>query len=208
MGSAEASNEIAKLNLLSYLDERPIVVCVAGPNGAGKSTFYEAFLEDAGLRYVNADDLASELELDPYAAAEVADKLRGEFVTRGESFIFETVFSDPVGAKVEFLEEASRSGFQVVVTFIGLSAAALSELRVTMRASQGGHDVPTDKLVARYPRSLANLERAIDRLPVVLVYDNSDLRAPYTPVAQFDHGTQVWRAKKLPRWFPRKRPLR
>lgn len=180
------------------------MVCVAGPNGAGKSTFYEAFLEDAGLRYVNTDDLARELDLDAYTAADVADRLRREFVARRESFIFETVFSDPVGAKVEFLEEVSRSGFLVAVIFIGLSARTLSEQRVSMRASQGGHDVPTDKLVARYPRSIANLERAIDRLPLVLVYDNSDLRSPYTPVAQFDHRAEVWRAKKLPRWFPKK----
>ena len=154
---------------------------------------------------MNADDLARELDLDAYTAAEVADRLRREFVARRESFIFETVFSDPVGAKLAFLEEATRSGLQTALLFIGLSSAHLSEQRVSMRASQGGHDVPTDKLVARYPRSITNLERAIDRLPLVLVYDNSDLRAPYTPLAHFDHGTEVWRAKKLPRWFPRKR---
>jgi predicted ABC-type ATPase len=192
------------LDLLAQLDQRPIVVCVAGPNGAGKTTFYEVFLEDAGLRYVNADDLARELDLDAYTAADVADRLRREFVARQESFIFETVFSDPVGAKVEFLEEATRSGFQAALIFIGLVAANLSEQRVSMRASQGGHDVPTDKLIARYPRSIANLERATKRLPLVLVYDNSDLRSPYTPVAHFDHGSEVWRAKNLPRWFPKK----
>ena len=196
------------MDLLSHLDERPIVVCLAGPNGAGKSTFYEAFLEDAGLRYLNADDLARELELDAYAAAGVADKLRREFVAREESFVFETVFSDPVGSKVTFLEEATRSGFQVVVIFIGLKGATLSEQRVSMRASQGGHDVPTQKLVERYPRTLANLERAIQKLPIVFVYDNSDLRSPYAPVAQFDRGTEVWRAKKLLRWFPKRRPIR
>lgn len=192
------------MDLLAQLDQRPIVVCVAGPNGAGKSTFYEAFLEDAGLRYVNADDLARELDLDAYTAADLADRLRREFVARRESFIFETVFSDPVGAKVEFLEEAVRLGFQAALIFIGLGAAKLSEQRVSIRASQGGHDVPTDKLTARYPRSIANLERAIERLPLVLVYDNSDLRSPYAPVAHFDHGSEVWRAKKLPRWFPKK----
>lgn len=192
------------MDVLAQLDQRPIVVGVAGPNGAGKSTFYEAFLEDAGLRYVNTDDLARELDLDAYTAVDVADRLRREFVARRESFIFETVFSDPVGAKVEFLEEAVRLGFQAALIFIGLGAAKLSEQRVSIRTSQGGHDVPSDKLVARYPRSIANLERAIERLPLVLVYDNSDLRSPYTPVVHFDHGDEVWRAEKLPRWLPKK----
>lgn len=193
------------MDLLSYLHERPIVVCVAGPNGAGKSTFYEAFLEDAGLRYVNADDLAKELQLDAYTAADVADRLRREFVARKESFIFETVFSDPNAAKVAFLAEAAQSGFQVAVIFIGLGGADLSEQRVSMRASQGGHDVPTHKLAARYPRSIMNLQRALRRLPMVLVYDNSDLRSPYAPVAQYAHGNEVWRAPKLPGWFSKKR---
>lgn len=184
------------------------MVCVAGPNGAGKSTFYEAFLEDAGLRYVNADDLARELGLDAYTAADVVHRLRRELVARRESFVFETVFSDPVGAKVEFLEEAARSGFQVALIFIGLNAASVSEQRVAMRASQGGHDVPTQKLVERYPRSIANFERAIARLPIVLAYDNSDLGSPYAPVAYFDHGVEAWRAKKLPKWFPRHRVSR
>lgn len=167
--------------------------------------FHEAFLHDAGLRYINADDLARKLDVDAYTAAQVADKLRREFVARRESFIFETVFSDPVGAKLVFLEEALSSGFQVVLIFIGLSAASVSEQRVSMRASQGGHDVPSDKVAARYPRSITNLARAIDRLPIVLVYDNSNLRSPYAPVAHYAQGHAVWRAKKLPRWLP-KRP--
>jgi dephospho-CoA kinase len=51
------------------LDRRPVIVALAGPNGAGKTTFYHAHLQPAGLRFVNADVLARELNLDPYAAA-------------------------------------------------------------------------------------------------------------------------------------------
>ena len=58
------------------LDQRPVIVALAGPNGAGKTTFYHAHLQPAGLRLVNADVLARELRLDPYAAAKVADALR------------------------------------------------------------------------------------------------------------------------------------
>jgi predicted ABC-type ATPase len=50
------------------LDRRPVIVALAGPNGAGKSTFYHAHLQLAGLRFVNADVLARELDLDPYVA--------------------------------------------------------------------------------------------------------------------------------------------
>jgi hypothetical protein len=34
-------------------------------------------------------------------------------IGRGESFVFETVFSDPVGDKVAFLEEAAGRGYVV-----------------------------------------------------------------------------------------------
>ena len=76
------------------------MIAIAGPNGAGKSTFFHSHLASAGLRFVNADVLAAEIALEPYAAARLADALRRELVKQKESFVFETVFSDPVGDKV------------------------------------------------------------------------------------------------------------
>ena len=48
------------------LDQRPFIGALAGSNGAGKTTFYHAHIQPAGLRFVNADVLARELDLDPY----------------------------------------------------------------------------------------------------------------------------------------------
>lgn len=135
--------------MASPLDQRPIVVALAGPNGAGKTTFYYPHLQPAGLRFVNADILARELNLDPYAAANLAASLRRELVNQRESFVFETVFSDPVGEKLTFLKEVARSGYTVLLCFVGISGPKVSEERVAMRVSQHGHDVPTSKLLAR-----------------------------------------------------------
>lgn len=44
-----------------------------------------------------------------------------------------------------------------------------------MRVSQGGQDVPTEKLVARFPRTLVNLRAALRELPHVLIFDHDDL---------------------------------
>ena len=183
------------------IDQRPIIVALAGPNGAGKTTFYQAHLQRAGLRFVNADVLARELNFEPYAAAKAADVLRGELVKQRESFVFETVFSDPVGDKLSFLKEAILAGYTVVPCFIGISGPKTSEERVAMRVSQGGHDVPTDKLVARYPRTLANLRSAIRDLPHVLIFDNEDLRTPFRRVAVFEGGQMTFRRSPLPRWL-------
>lgn len=184
------------------LDKRPVIVAVAGSNGAGKSTFYEAHLKFAGLRFLNADVLAGELGIDAYQAAEVAAKLRRELVSQGESFVFETVFSDPVGEKLTFLKDAARQGYSVVLCFIGIANADRSEERVAMRVSQGGHDVPADKLTARFPRTLANLKQAIMDLPCVAIFDNDDLAAPFRLAAIYQNGQTTFSATPIPRWLP------
>jgi predicted ABC-type ATPase len=186
----------------SLFDARPIIVALAGPNGAGKTTFYGAHLERAALRFVNADDLARELGISAYDAADAAKRLREALVEQRESFVFETVFSDPVGEKLEFLRRASSLGYTVVLCFIGLESPELSDERVAMRVLQGGHDVPADKIVARYPRTLENLRRAIRELPHLLVFDNSDLGRPFRKVAQFELGKPVELDPAPPRWLP------
>lgn len=183
------------------LDRRPLIVALAGPNGAGKSTFYHAHLRMAGLRFVNADVLARALKINPYEAATVADSLRRELVRQRESFVFETVFSDPVGDKLGFLRDAAAAGYTVVLCFIGISGADVSEQRVAMRVTQGGHDVPTEKLESRYPRTMANLKTALLEIRHVWIFDNDDLRAPYRLVAVYEHGKLVALHKPVPRWL-------
>jgi predicted ABC-type ATPase len=170
------------------LNRRPVIVALAGPNGAGKTTFYHAHLQLAGLRFVNTDLLARELNLDAYAAARMADAIRRQLVAQRESFVFETVFSDPVGDKLAFLKEAADKGYNVVLCFIGISGPGVSEERVAMRVSQGGHGVPAEKLIARFPRTLANLKTAIRDLRHVWIFDNDDLRTPFRRVASFESG--------------------
>ena len=174
------------------LDQRPVIVAVAGPNGAGKSTFYEAHLKSAGLRFLNADVLAGELGIGAYQAAEVTAKLRQEWVNQGESFVFETVFSDPVGDKLAFLKDAAQRGYSVVLCFIHIANVDRSEERVAMRVSQGGHDVPTDKLTARFPRTMANLKQAIKDLPCVAIFDNDELAAPFRLTAIYQNGQRTF----------------
>jgi predicted ABC-type ATPase len=185
------------------LDERPVLVALAGPNGAGKTTFFHAHVQPAGLRLVNADVIGHELDLDPYAAARVAEAIRRRLIEDCESFAFETVFSDPVGDKVDFLKSAADAGYNVILCFIGISGHGISEQRVAMRVSQGGHDVPSEKLRERFPRTMANLKLAIKKLPRVMIFDNDDLRRPYRKVAVFENGKAAFKATPLLRWLAR-----
>lgn len=170
----------------AVFDQRPIMVAIAGPNGAGKTTFYHAHFAPAGLRFVNTDVLGSELGLDAANAMAMANALRRALVLRRESFVFETVFSDPVGDKLTFLAETASRGYTVVLCYIGVASATMSEERVAMRVTQGG---------------AANLHPAIRQLPHVLVFDNSDLQRPYRLVATFERGQCLTRVEPLPPWL-------
>jgi len=183
------------------LSQRPIIVALAGPNGAGKTTFYRTYLRPSGLRFVNADVIALDLRVDTYEAAKVADSLRRQLVEQRESFIFETVFSDPVGDKLAFLKEAESLGYSVVLFFIGIKGPDVSDQRVAMRVLKGGHDVPGDKLRERYPRIMNNLRRALLELPNVRVYDNGDLKRPYRLVATREDGREVELHGPTPDWL-------
>ena len=179
----------------------PLLIMLSGPNGAGKTTFYESHLEALGLPFLNADILARETRMDAYSAAATIAAIRDQLIREGESFITETVFSDPVGEKVQVLADAVASGFDVTLIYIGVASPDLSRLRVQARVAAGGHDVPAEKLVARYRRSLENLHRAIQQLPRVRIYDNSSFQSPHRFLGEFRGGKTVQQTNDaVPDW--------
>ena len=181
----------------------PWLIVLAGPNGAGKSTFYELFLEGLPVPFINADRIARSVFGDrsgvAYEAAQLAEAERRRLVAERRSFVMETVFSDPAGDKVEFLQQARRAGFFVVLAYIGLDSPALAAARVAHRVRNGGHDVPQERISSRFGRSLANLRKALRTVDHVYLYDNSG--APYVRVAELARGRLLWRAARRPPWL-------
>src|SRR5205823_6609520 len=92
-------------------------------------------------------------------------------------------------------------GYTVLLCFIGISGPQKSEERVAMRVSQGGHDVPTNKLLDRYPRILVNLKAAIQELPHVWLFDNDDPRVPFRLVATCENGRIMKLQPPVPMWL-------
>ena len=45
--------------------------------------------------------------------------------------------------------------------------------RVKLRVESGGHDVPTEKIISRYDKSLDNIHRILPLCDVCHIYDNS-----------------------------------
>jgi len=187
--------------LRELLRRRSVLFALAGSNGSGKTSFYRAYLRKSQLPFVNADQLAMQTNVDVYKAAKLADDLRRNLLEERRSFIFETVFSDPVGDKLAFLKEAESAGYTVVLLFVGIASPELSDLRVTMRVSKGGHDVPAHKIVERYARTIANLKSALCELRHVIVYDNSELDRPYRIVAVKQPDTGLKIVSEIPEWL-------
>lgn len=178
---------------------------LAGINGAGKSSFYSRHLAALGLPFVNADLIAREREgrwattaEAAYAAAGEAETRRRALMAERQSFCMETVFSHP--SKLDLLRDATAAGYRVTLIFIGLEGPELALARVFHRGGHGGHEVPVEKILARYPRVMASLGAAIPLVAQVRLYDNSAAGRDYRLVAVFEGGQLVQELAPVPNW--------
>jgi predicted ABC-type ATPase len=183
---------------------RPSLVLLAGPNGAGKSTLYQTRVAPSFAGpFINADIIQREELKDTsmeaaYKAAEVARDRRAEMFRAGKSFATETVFSHP--SKLEIIEEARAHGYIVIVMHVGVDSPDLSVARVKGRADEGGHDVPEEKVRARYTRGQPLIREAVLRSDRGMVFDNSRLNEPPRQVLVFANGRLLQAAPYLPEW--------
>ena len=66
--------------------------------------------------------------------------------------------------------------------------------------SRGGHDVPPDRIEARFPRTLANLPGAVAAASHAVLLDNDLPEAPYRFVAWLENGRLVRTSDLMPAW--------
>ena len=147
---------------MKQAETRPILLVIGGPNGAGKTTFAREYLtrEMKGLRFLNTDEIARGLS--PFDVDSVAfkagriflEEVKGE-IAEGNSLAIESTLSGKAHAKI--IRDAKASGYLIRVHFLWIPSAKFSRKRVTQRTKQGGHDVPTDAIMRRFPRIFTNL---------------------------------------------------
>jgi predicted ABC-type ATPase len=165
----------------------PVLTIFAGPNGSGKSTLRREIASsgyDLGT-YINPDDIVTELR-DGYRtrglscpeqdalermAFHEAEARRAQCLDRNEDFSFETVFSHI--SKVEFIQQAKAKGFVVRLFFVSTENSRLNVERVRYRVAHGGHDVPVEKIIARYRRAMNHLPEACRYVDEAVLFDNS-----------------------------------
>ena len=155
----------------------PVLVMIAGPNGSGKTTLTER-LRATGFdlgEYINADDISVGLAGDSAdvsrEAQRLAEERRQSCLARGVSFSFETVMSHP--SKIELLHQARALGYFIQLFFVGVEDPRINVDRVAQRVALGGHDVPIDRIIHRYERTMALLPEAIHASDRTVLFDNS-----------------------------------
>ena len=149
---------------------KPVVLAFAGPNGSGKTTVARG-LPTFGT-YINADDIKARYNLSDLEAAQQAELLRNTLLNKRLDFSFETVLSTE--RNLLLLEKAKASGYEVHCIYVLTCDENINVARVNARREAGGHDVPIDKIRARYHRALALIPQLLNVCDKVLVYDNSD----------------------------------
>lgn len=182
---------------------KPLAIILAGHNGSGKTTLWrERFADALQIPLINADRLMlsmlPEPKGDPPKQPPWADSLRDnderwqrisqaavqsvveKAIERRVSFAYETVFSylkeqadGSYRSKGDLITRLQRAGYIVALLFVGLANPAISIARVETRREQGGHAVPIDKLLQRFPRTQKAIRMAAPLADLTLMFDNS-----------------------------------
>lgn len=200
--------------------ERAAFWIVGGPNGAGKTTLishsgFQRLLR--GVRFLNPDRIAlqkihaagwqgfhdaspEQLRRCFIEAAHEVERELCAGVARGEAIGVESVLS--TRKYCPLVEQVlGRGGFFGLI-YVALRNAELSRERVARRVAQGGHDVPSEKLPARWNRSVENLGWFARRASRFWIFDNSDstLGVPPRLIAEGGRGTiMVLDAEAIPK---------
>jgi len=173
---------------------KPHLWIIAGPNGAGKTTLVREGALSAALascEFINPDALTfeylqeqgisswTEAESSPellkatfIRAAGDSQRLLERKVEDGGSVAIESVLSTK--KYCEIVKRVHELGGRFFLVYVALHSPHLSLSRVTQRSTEGGHDVPTDKLESRWKASLGLLPWFASHAHEFWILDNSE----------------------------------
>ena len=136
-----------------------ILYIVAGANGSGKTTFAKNLQSSLALDFINADEIARELDPSNTTGGELnAGKIFFQRVTEklqaAHSFILESTLSGRY--LLAIIKRAKKAGYLIEMIYLYLECTDLCIQRVRERVLKGGHHVPDQAVIRRYNRSINN----------------------------------------------------
>lgn len=129
------------------------------------------------MSFINVDEIAYNLnpgKVNNSTNFEAGRIFLGELdnrVAEQRDFAFETTLSGRV--YIPKIRKWRNAGWTVVLYYLYLPSPAVSVSRVKERVAAGGHDIPMDAILRRYPRSLENLFYYSEVCDMTLCFDNS-----------------------------------
>jgi len=185
------------------MNDKPWLWFLAGPNGAGKTTYAPNLSADIE-QIIGPDAIAAHLlptspEKAALQAGREAIRHVRESLRERRSFAIETTLSGH--SYLRHAQYAKSQGWNVGLTYIGLSTAELAIKRVRRRRRKGGHLVPAADVRRRYQRSLGNLPLFFQIADTVFILDNSSTRHPMRSVLVARRGRITLRTRRLPVWL-------
>lgn len=156
---------------------------IAGCNGAGKTTASFTILPEIlnCQEFVNADEIAKGLspfqpEKVSFEAGRIMLNRIDELLQKEVDFAFETTLSAKSYASI--VKKAQNQGYFVTLVFFWLNSIELAKLRVKLRVSEGGHNIPEDVIERRYLRGINNFFGIyLNICDNIMLFDNSN-RSP------------------------------
>jgi predicted ABC-type ATPase len=222
---------------------KPLAIILAGHNGSGKSTMWYRHLAPAlKVPLINADRMMLSILPEagssgrlPAWAQELRDTDRNWMGVARESvdsfvvnamraavpFAYETVFSHwvehedgTVESKIDRIHQLQQAGYFVLLFFVGLSNVNLSIGRVITRHANGGHSVPNDRLLRRFPKTQRAISEAIPVADASILVDNSAEESKAFTVARVQAGKDLLydvrspeAPKRIAEWLEKVAPL-
>jgi predicted ABC-type ATPase len=159
------------------MDKHRELFLFAGPNGSGKSTIVNDFLKRKSCPpyYIcpdnNLDNRLKDNKEAYILAMQKAEIQRYNAIRENKSFSFESVFSTK--EKLDFLEFAKSKKYFITAVYITTNNPKINIDRIRKRVLQGGHDVPKDKVILRYYKSMEFIREIIEVADNFFLYDNS-----------------------------------
>jgi predicted ABC-type ATPase len=156
----------------------PTFTVVAGANGAGKSTLTRLGREGfQSSPVLDPDAIAKSLQVTGESGGSAIDAGREtlrnaeELLAARQSFLIETTLSG--NTYLRMMSRAKAAGYLVILIYVGTDNVSINIQRVRQRVRNGGHDVPEEDQLRRYPRSLANFRKAFALADEALIFNNS-----------------------------------
>jgi len=165
------------------------------------STLLKSFnLQDqiSDLKYENNRLIFTNIDINSYFASVCADFIRKKLLEYKKSFTFETVMSSY--DKIELLKVSKSLGYRNYLYYISTSDPSINISRVKNRVAFKGHDVPEDKIISRYYRSLGFLKEAVKLSDRAYIFDNSSDEKTW--ICEITNGSDVdFKVDEIPSWI-------